>query len=380
MSLLNLVALTSYNIFFSLAGIIGIGFLIGFHELGHFLFCKAFNIHTPSFSIGFGPRIFSKKIGETEFILSAIPLGGFVEIAGAAEPGQGEQQSAHSKDERSFAIKPFYQKLFVLFGGILFNLIFAYTAFIFLFATGVPKSLAFYPFNATTHIEMVSDNSPAHSAGLRTGDTITSIDALKVTNDGMALIRAIQSMPGKTVAITIMRDNQEETLTATIGTKKTGAGELGVGFATQEVNNLSFTQAINSGIAFTNYQISNLFSMVKHIFSKGDLSQTGGPIMIISQTMQGAKAGFKIFLFLLAMISINLAVLNLLPLPILDGGQIFTYTIEAISGRQIPLKIKEYIAIGCWIGFLILFAYLSFKDVLRIAEPYLKPLMTYFGK
>src|SRR5437762_13928879 len=101
------------NIFFILIGCFGMGFLVGFHEFGHFLFAKLFKIRTPSFSIGFGPKIINKKIGETEFSLSAIPFGGYVEIAGAAEVGQGDQNEAYAKDEGSFAVKPYYQKLLV---------------------------------------------------------------------------------------------------------------------------------------------------------------------------------------------------------------------------------------------------------------------------
>ena len=93
-----------------IVGIAGIGFLIGFHELGHFVFCKLFRIRTPSFSIGMGPRIIKKKIGETEFALSLLPLGGYVEIAGAAEMGQGDQKDAQSTDAHSFSSKPYYQK------------------------------------------------------------------------------------------------------------------------------------------------------------------------------------------------------------------------------------------------------------------------------
>lgn len=380
MNIFSIASLASYNVFLSLAGLAGIGFLIGFHELGHFLFCKAFNIHTPSFSIGFGPRIFSKKIGDTVFSLSAIPLGGYVEIAGAAEPGQGEQKDAHANDDRSFTVKPFYQKLCVLLGGILFNFIFAYAAFIFLFTTGITQSPAFYPFNATSTIQHVSPDSAADKAGLKADDIILSINGIPTNQKGITAVEKIRTLADKDASLTIMRQQQEMTITAHITEKKSGIGELGVVFTTQETTTSSLGQAVCEGIAFTNYQIRNLFAMVKHIFSKGDLSQTGGPIMIISQTMQGAKAGFKIYLFLLALISINLAVLNLIPLPILDGGQILTYTVEAIFGRQIPVKIKEYIMIGCWVAFLGLFAYLSFKDISRLVEPYIKPIIDYFSK
>ena len=96
MILLRSIAFLVQNIFFIFIGLVGINFLVGFHELGHFLFCKLFKIRTPTFSIGFGPFLASKKIGQTTFALSAIPLGGYVEIAGSAEMGQGEQKDAHA--------------------------------------------------------------------------------------------------------------------------------------------------------------------------------------------------------------------------------------------------------------------------------------------
>src|SRR5688572_16061618 len=104
---------------FGLAALLGISFIIALHEMGHFLFCKLFKVSTPSFSIGFGPRLISKKVGTTDFIISAIPLGGYVEIAGNAEVGQGNQQEAARLDEYSFSVKPWYQKFLIMIGGIL---------------------------------------------------------------------------------------------------------------------------------------------------------------------------------------------------------------------------------------------------------------------
>jgi len=116
MSLLYIISSISQTSLLWIAGILGIGFLIGIHEFGHFLFCKLFKIRTPSFSIGFGPKIFEKQIGETLFKISAIPFGGYVEIAGSAEVGQGEQKEAYAKDEYSMAVKPYWQKMLVMAG------------------------------------------------------------------------------------------------------------------------------------------------------------------------------------------------------------------------------------------------------------------------
>ena len=149
MDILSYITLSSHKIFIVFLGLLGLGFLIGLHELGHFLFCKLFRVSTPSFSIGFGPRIFSKKIGETTFSLSAIPVGGYVEIAGMAEVAQGEQKEASRKDEYSFASKPYYQKVLIMSGGILFNtLLWVLCLFLsFHFHTLYYKSFRIYSFN-----------------------------------------------------------------------------------------------------------------------------------------------------------------------------------------------------------------------------------------
>ena len=120
--------LSAWHLLMFGVAIAGLGFLIAIHEMGHFLFAKLFGISTPTFSIGFGPQLISKKIGETTFSLSAIPLGGYVEIAGLAEVGQGEQGEAGRTDKRSFASKPYWQKMLVMLGGIGVNLGFAYVA------------------------------------------------------------------------------------------------------------------------------------------------------------------------------------------------------------------------------------------------------------
>src|SRR5205814_3300033 len=167
------------NIIFILIGLLGMGFLIGFHEFGHFLFAKMFKIRTPSFSIGFGPKLVSKKIGDTEFSLSAIPLGGYVEIAGAAEIGQGEQKEALAVDEGSFATKPYYQKLCVMIGGILFNLAFAYITMILLFVTGIPKT----PLIQKPIIAAITQESSAEKYGLAIGDRIVAINDEVINNN-----------------------------------------------------------------------------------------------------------------------------------------------------------------------------------------------------
>lgn len=350
-------------------GILGIGFIIGFHELGHFLFCKLFNVKTPSFSIGMGPRIFKKKIGETEFALSAIPLGGYVEIAGASEIGQGDQTEAYRSDERSFNNKPYYQKLLIMMGGILFNFIFAYTVISALFYVGIPEKHSFLmPYGSTTVIEGFQETSPAALAGLQAEDRIIAINHVNVQDNVPLLSKEIAPLAHTTAIITIERNNVQQEVEILVGqnpdVKNKTIGYLGVRFMFPK--QFTLTESISKGIATTNALGMLVIKAIKNIFVERDTTGVGGPLMIISQTVQGAGKGFKVFLFLLAYISINLALLNLIPLPIFDGGQLLFYTIEAIIGRKLPDYVREYIHMATWVMLLILIAFLTIKDLWQI--------------
>lgn len=279
------------NFFFILAGLIGINFLVGFHELGHFLFCKLFNIRTPTFSIGFGPILAHKKIGTTNFALSAIPLGGYVEIAGSAEIGQGEQKHAHDTDANSFAKKPYYQKLLVMIGGILFNLAFAYFALSMLYWFGLPKTEFLYPRNAQPIISKVQENSPAAQAQLHPGDRLLAINDTQINDDAFKAYKTIAAMPGQAVTLKIQRDGQEMEIPATLESKQVGdseVGSLGVTFEITGTEPTSFAHAIKEGFNLTNAYIINTAIAFKNIFVKRDVSKMGGPLMVISETVKAA--------------------------------------------------------------------------------------------
>lgn len=352
-----------------LAGIVGIGFLIGFHELGHFLFCKLFNIRTPSFSIGFGPKIFSRQIGDTLFSLSAIPLGGYVEIAGAAEVGQGDQKDAAAMDEQSFAVKPYYQKLLVMLGGIMFNLIFAYCTFIALFSIGMPANTHFFPLNAYPTIGHILPGSAAQKNHLVVGDTIIALNGISIHHDVTQAINGIKQAKANHIIVTVERADELFDIPVTFNE---GDRSLGVTFASKTVPPHSFVNALKKGIQATHLFVYQTFLGFKQLLYGRNIKQMAGPIAIIGMMSKSAGFGFTFFLFLLAIISVNLAVLNVIPLPILDGGQILFYTIEAIIQRPIPIKAKEYIHIACWLFFIALTLYLSTQDILRIANSFLK--------
>jgi regulator of sigma E protease len=375
------------NLAFIALSVAGLSFVVGFHELGHFLFCKIFKIRTPSFSIGFGPKLISKQIGETEFSISAIPLGGYVEIAGAVEVGQGEQKDAYSTDQYSFAIKPYYQKLAVMIGGIVFNILFAYITLILICASGLPQTPMLYPYNARPTIETVAENSAALNAGMRAGDQILSANGIAIENNGHGtkqLISLIQQHPEKPITFEIQRNDSTISITGIPDKRSAGwplgtLGTLGVVFTAHETQPESLGNALINGIRITNALIKNTAFGILSLFSKRDINGVSGPLMIISMASKGAAAGMKIFFILLALISISLAIFNLLPLPIFDGGQILFYSIEALIGRPLPGRVREYIHYASWIMILLLMCYVSIADIRTIASPYVENVLQFFG-
>lgn len=377
MNLLKMALETPSLILYGIIGVLGIALLIGIHEMGHFLFAKLFKVHTPSFSIGFGPRIVSKKIGDTLFSLSAIPLGGYVEISGMAEVGQGEQKDAGNTGQDSFVSKSYAQKMLILFGGILFNLLFAYASFTLLFVIGAPKTEMLAPLGILSHktsIISVAKDSPAEKALVSTGDEIISLtlgsgETITFEGNGKLLKTTIMEHPDEVVELEIKQGDQllkrELQIGSTEITENGAPKKIGIWGALLDMHELpkySFVEAIAQGVRATNTYIVGTIFAFKNMFIGRNMKGVGGPIMIISETMKGAQRGFKIFLLFLAIISINLAILNLLPLPILDGGQIVFVTIETLIGKQLP-KLREYIHIGSWLLMLALIIFLTVRDL-----------------
>lgn len=354
----------SNNLGFTIIGILGIGFIIGFHELGHFVFCKIFRIQTPRFSIGFGPRLISKKIGQTEFSLSAIPLGGYVEMATESEKGP--------QDPTLFSSKPYYQKLLVTCGGIAFNLLFAYTVLSLIFMAGLPKTPFLYPIGTRPVISEIKKDSAAEHSGLHVGDRILAVNEQSIGESAASIQKILKPLAGKKTSLLIKRGDSEQQITITpdsLSILGTSYGSIGALYEIEGKPGLPFLSAIKQGIHLTNTYLVNTVKSYYYTLLKRDTKDLGGPIMIISETIKGAASGFSIFILFLAIISINLAVLNLIPLPILDGGQALLFTIEALIRRQLPERTKEIVFLICWAGMLLLFVYLSAKDIWRLIAP-----------
>lgn len=345
--------------------LIGFGILIAVHEFGHFFFCKLFNIHTPTFSIGFGPEIYKRKIGQTNFRLAAIPFGGYVEIAGLSEIGQGEQVHAQDTGEASFANKSYWKKALVLLGGILFNILFAYLAFCFIFIVGNRSAQQGISIMSIVH------DSAAEKFGLKVNDHILSINNKRLSSDPITLnkeldsviLQEIQANPNKDITLLIKRDQEDLTLNITLGSRQDGTrtvGMLGAGFQPPQ---LPFWYAFKAGFDYSKKIIGLIWLSLKNLVQTRSLEGLGGPVMIFDQGANAAKNGFIPLLHFLGLFSLSLAFMNVLPIGALDGGQLLFATIEFAIRRRIPEIIKISINLASWVLLLSLMAYFTYREI-----------------
>ena len=321
------------------AFIIVLGVLIFFHEFGHFLIARLFGVGVEKFSLGFGPRLFGKKVGITDYRLSAIPLGGYVKMVG--EEPDAEIDPADLP--LSFTHKHVAKRMLIVAAGPVFNILLAVLIFFGIFwASGT--------FIMKPSIGAVRAGAPAAAAGLMQGDLITVIDGMAINSwDEMAEI--INGSEGKALSLSIRR--QESTLDFSITPEKVPTQNI-FGEEIQryvigiEASRESYSKQMNPVEAFTeslrqSYRVIELMVVIIAKLIKGDISTDtlGGPIMIAQMAGDSAKAGVGSLIFFIALISINLAVINLLPIPVLDGGHLLFFLIEAIKGSPVSIKIRE---------------------------------------
>ncbi len=342
--------------------------LIFVHELGHFLAARACGIRVDAFALGFGPKIFSKKVGETTYSLNLIPFGGYVKIFGE----NPDDESINGSDrERSFVHKTKLQQIFVLFAGILFNFIFAWILIIFAFSNGVPASVESYPeyndkmLDQHILVSFVNVGSPADKAGLKAGDTL-------VANSTETVQKAINDSKTNGVDITYIRGGVEKTVKV-VAEEGIVEGKFAIGIAMDNVGTLKlpFGRSVLESLRFTLHNISETFvGLYKLILGafKGtsDLSSVTGPVGIAGMVGDAAKLGFTYLLMFTAIISINLGVLNLIPFPALDGGRILFVMIEAIIRRPINPAVANTMNA---IGFVILIGLMlvvTYRDIVHL--------------
>lgn len=321
-----------------LSAIVVLGILIFVHELGHFIFAKVFKVGVEKFSLGFGPKLIGKKYGETEYQISAFPLGGYVKMVGEG----GNEEVSEQDLSRSFIAKPPLQRVIIVLAGPVFNLVFAYFAFITVFMIGVP-----YP---TSKIGEVIKDKPAVRAGLKKNDVVLAVNNHPVSRWG-ELTKYIVESGGKPLDLKVKRGAETLLLHVVpeMFTQKNLLGETVtspiIGIQVSDdfvVQHYGTAEAFSKGSGQTWNVIRLTYVSLAKIISRAiPLDTIGGPVMIAKMAGEQAQAGASNFLAFMALLSINLGVLNLLPIPILDGGHLMFYAWECLFRRPVSMRTRE---------------------------------------
>lgn len=356
-----------------LSTLLVLGVLILVHELGHFWAAKAVDIEVPRFSIGIGPKMVGFKRGETEYVISWLPIGGYVKMAGMADEEVqsklegGGSLEARSPTSRDFDSKPLWARMFVISAGVLMNMVFAYLAFVVIMhERGIQTPL----------IGEVDPDSPAEVAGLLPGDLVVAIDGRGVREWAeMALI--IEQNPGRTIPLTVRRDESLLAMRATPATHReyldlaadtVELGRLGIRSDLERgYRPLTWRNAALEGAHHTAYWVGEIYRFLWNLMTgKTSVKELGGPILIGQLSGQSARLGIWPLLGFMAIISVNLAILNMLPIPVLDGGHMFLLVLEGLRGRALTVDQRirfSQVGLVVLIGIMILaFA----NDILRL--------------
>jgi regulator of sigma E protease len=425
--------------------VITIGILVFIHEFGHFIAAKLCGMRVDRFSIGFPPRLFGKKIGETDYCVSWIPIGGYVKIAGMIDESFDTDYLNHAPEPWEFRSKPIWQRVFVLSAGVIMNILLAIVIFwginfvqgeYFRQTTEVgyvtPKSAAeksgfrigdkiasisgtpieyweavqnvmyvdrmgddvsftvvrgsdqltinvprtqipdianeqfgLLPASTEAVITEVSSGKPAQAAGLKPGDIVVSLDSARVVSE-VQLIQIIRSHPQKALAITWKRDSA--IMHATVVPSKEGL--IGIGIQGRYVGPMihrtyglagSFPKGLRDVYGATSLFVHSIWQIFagKVSFSKS----VGGPIKIAQFATRSAEVGIMSFLAFVALLSISLAVMNILPFPALDGGHIALLVYEAVFRKPLPQRVQQGIQQAGVILLLAFMAFVMYNDI-----------------
>ena len=370
-----------------LAPVFVLGLVVFVHELGHFIAAKAFGVYAPRFSIGFGPAIAKKRFGETEYRIGILPIGGYVRMASrldetsSALEGGGElAEKPESEDpnqlvpfgtrpvpeNRWFESKPLGARLVIMLAGVTMNVLLGFVINVSL--------VKIYDRAPTSRLSEVLAGKPAAAAGLQPGDSIVSVNGKTVVgwSDFVGVVKRSSGIP---VSVGVLRKGAPLTVSVTpvaeaVTDASTGAkaseGRIGVA-AGQSSESLPIGQAIAEGGRATVGMGTLVFTSLRGIVTrKTSMSELGGPILIAQSSVQAARQGGSVLFYLIALLSVNLAVFNLLPVPILDGGQVVVQVVEAARGRPLSDRARENVARFGLALILALFVMVTFNDVKRL--------------
>lgn len=350
-----------------------LGVLIFVHELGHFLFAKWSGVGVLKFSLGFGPALFGRRVGETEYVVSAVPLGGYVKMLGEGDgPGQGGAFFTEAERRRAFSEQTVWKRFLIVLAGPAFNLL---TAALLLVGAAVVYGVPLPAERAV--IGVVMADRPAAEAGLRAGDRVLRVDGRSVET-WQEMAEAINASGGRPITLAVLRDGQQRTITVTPRSEvprdvfeepiPDGPRRFVIGVQpSAEYRRLPAAQAALAGLGdswrMTTLTVQALVRLVQGRISAETL---GGPILIGQQTIRSAEQGVVGLLRFMALLSINLGILNLLPVPVLDGGHLMFFVVEMVTRRPVSLRTREIAQQVGLTMLLLLMGFAIFNDLRRL--------------
>ena len=325
--------------------------LIFVHELGHFIAAKACGVKVNEFALGMGPAIYQRKKGETTYSLRIIPMGGYCAMEGEDE---------ESTDERAFNNKPALQKSIILVAGAAMNVVTAVILMIIVtFISGIP----------TTTIDSTIKDSPAQLAGLMPKDKIIQVDDLEIEKWNQFTKYIDSKEKGEEVNVTIERNGKEIFVPVKVAEQKNGDRFVGINAEPEKYQ----IKALIEGPKTTWNMAKDMFKILKDLVA-GDVSakDLSGPVGIVYMVDKSVSAGVITFIYFMALISLNLAVVNLLPFPALDGGRLIFVIIRKITGKAITDNMEAICHMVGMVCLLALMLYVTWQDILRFIVPIFK--------
>ncbi|OYV63838.1 MAG: hypothetical protein B7X03_00155 [Parcubacteria group bacterium 21-58-10] len=348
--------------------------LIVVHEFGHFVVAKLSGMRVDEFGLGYPPRAaVLGKIGETTYTLNWLPFGGFVKIYGEDNDATGP---------RAFSRRPHILQALVLVAGIAMNLLFAYVLITGALVAGTPRALSANELPHAQNLQLMAADilpgSPAASAGLLPGDAIvraTDAAGQWSATDPASFTTFISQSGGETITLEVLRNGQPQTITATpaegVVPNDPFRYALGVDVATVGVVPLSLGTALTEGAALTWSATALTAAGLWHFFSgvftlTANLSQVSGPVGIAGVVGSASAQGFGDLLSIMALISINLALINLIPIPALDGGRLLFVIIESVIRRPIKPRIAQSLNMVGFVFLILLMVVVTAHDIFKI--------------
>ncbi|WP_149714281.1 RIP metalloprotease RseP [Campylobacter concisus] len=354
------IGLYAYSFYF-LVTVLAISFLIFFHELGHFLAARTLGVKVNTFSIGFGEKIYTKNVGGTDYCLSAIPLGGYVQLKGQDDT----DPKARNYDRDSYNVLSPIKRIYILFAGPFFNFILAFFIYILLGSIGVER--------LAPSVGHIAEDSAAASAGLAKNDKILEINGVKI-NEWDEISKNVKLEPS-----TILIDRNGSQMTINLTPK---IGET-VNLFNEKVQrpligispNGEVVKIYHTGLAGINFAFSETIEASKLIFKSFTklvsgavpLKEVGGIVQIADVTSKAAKISLGVLLTIVALISVNLGVLNLFPIPALDGGHILFNLYELIFRREVNERVLTTLTYCGWALLLGIMVLATFNDIMRLS-------------